>query len=78
VSKRQWESVDSDYEFTALFVGRTIVQAATSFTGEPYRHADLFWELSDGTWLAMEIDTSPGCETCGYGAGEKSYWVLRP
>jgi hypothetical protein len=67
----EWETVDSDEAFAALFVGRTVV-----FAGDVGR-GDIGWRFNDGTELAMEVSTSRGCDTCGYGAGEKTYWVRR-
>ena len=79
-SRREWLMLGTDAEFAAAFAGATIISAATSGPGDVKRdpYADIYWELSDGSWLAMEVSTGGGCNTCGYGAGEKTYWRLDP
>lgn len=77
---KQWTRIDSDGEFTALFANATVVRATTEepnkfVPGVGNKYADLYWILSDGRVLAMEVSTGGGCDTCGYGAGEKTYWV---
>lgn len=75
--RSKWRTLDTDAEFAALFAGARIVQATTSLPeGVPHQYADIFWELSDGSWLGMEVSTSGGCPTCGYGAGDKTYYHL--
>lgn len=75
---RRWVTLNTDDEFSRLFTGATVVRATTypEIKGAAYLSADLFWELSDGSWLAMEVTTGTGCDTCGYGSGEKSYFHL--
>lgn len=77
--KQEWEYVYGDEEFGALFVGRKIVQTAAWVPDDaPYVEADLFWQIDDGTWIAMHLaNGSRGCDTCGHGADEKAYYVLR-
>jgi hypothetical protein len=78
MTKRKWKEVNSDNEFAGLFANAHIVQATTNLPdGIPARYADIYWELSDGTWLSMEISTSMGCPTCGPET-EKNYGVLAP
>lgn len=70
-----WKEINSDEEFASLFKGAAVKRATTD--NQPGINADLFWELSDGTWLAMKIvDHGGGCPTCGYGGGlEKTFFV---
>jgi hypothetical protein len=78
-AKRQWKEVHSESEFLEAFTGKKIVETSTSSVdGADYIGADLYWKFSDGSWLAMEISTSAGCDTCGYGRGEKTYYRLPP
>ena len=75
--RREWAVVNDDREFASLFEGARILRAQTDEPRDGIG-ADLYWLLSDGTWLAMEVSAGVGCDTCGYGAGEKTYWVRRP
>lgn len=73
---RRWKELKSDEEFAALFANAHIVQATTALPGDlPPKYADVFWEFSDGSWLAMEVSAQDGCDTCGPEV-EKTYHHL--
>lgn len=73
---KEWRELKNDEEFASLFKGAIVLDVTTYPSGLPYIGADLFWHLSTGTWLAMKVSTDQGCSTCGYGAGEKTYYAL--
>lgn len=74
-----WKEIESDDAFAALFVGAQIVKATTVLPVTEYLEADMFWQLSNGTILAMAITSrGSGCDTCGYGGGtEKTFYSWR-
>lgn len=72
-----WTEVTSDEEFAGFFTGKKIVEATPRHpNGTPYMHADMFWRLTDGRWLAMVSEDTGYCETC---AGHANvYYTLAP
>ena len=77
----KWQSVLSEEQFAQLFVGNRIVRASASAPKDAptlEEGADVYWELEDGRWLAMNARIEHGgyCDTCGYEELRKEYWVL--
>ena len=70
-----WEVVKSDEAFQALFKDAHIIQATADGPNGVY--GDVYWELSDGSWLAMEVEVVSGCPTCGP-EREKHFWHRPP
>lgn len=76
---RKWVPLKSDEVFAGLFANAKITEATTSRPADSdYLDGDMYWYLSDGTVLAMQItDLGSGCDTCGYGGGvEKEFYML--
>lgn len=70
-----WVVVSTDTQFQNLFTDVSIIKATDR--GPEGVSGDVYWELSDGSWLAMEVEVLQGCPTCGPEV-EKHFWHRPP